>query len=166
MLSALLVLQRGVNQLVTYSGLCGRDCNTPPTWASWIHAWLCVILILPGESYVLPYLQAVLWNVILPTCPVRICWTIMMLLLLVYVSMVTPLISSFRLKAPGLQRWEVLVDAIFIMDVLLILRTGYQDIHHRQVGSLCFTQVIASCQCLVSREDMQAAVLLCCVRNA
>jgi hypothetical protein len=82
-----------------------------------------------------------------------------MLLLLVYVSMMTPLLAAFRLQSQGLARWELVVDAILIIDLLLNFRIGYQDIHKRQVSPSIHFSALRRYICAKDhRSD-----LLCCI---
>ena len=55
-------------------------------------------------------------------------WGVLMLALLAYVCVTAPYISCFDVDIPldsGLGVWEMLVNAIFLVDILLNFRTGY-----------------------------------------
>ena len=63
-----------------------------------------------------------------PNSPFRIGWDIVILMpMLAYIIMVAPYRISFYAPAEGaLYFWELAIDLIFLVDVVINFRTGYQ----------------------------------------
>jgi hypothetical protein len=63
-----------------------------------------------------------------PTSAFRCRWDMFMLLLLGYVCITAPFISCFEVEFAidsGMGVWEMTVNAFFVLDILLNVRTGY-----------------------------------------
>ena len=68
-------------------------------------------------------------GVLNPEGPFRVCWDVFMLVLLLYVAVTVPLLTFFDdIEHTDVHIcFDVVVDLLFIMDILLNFRTGYMD---------------------------------------
>ena len=81
------------------------------------------------------------WYIIAPSSPHRLGWDVVILVLLVYTMIVTPLRLGFDLEAEVLGFWfwlESLIDCLFVADVVVNFLTSYTDEETgKMVSNLC-----------------------------